>query len=224
MTLRLIVFDLDGTLIDSRRDLADAANAMLADFHAPPLSESAIGDMVGDGAAVLVARAFEASGLGAAPPDALTRFMAHYAEHLVDHTRAYSGIHELLSALMHRVRLAVLTNKPLAPTHRTLALLDLTRYFDEVIGGDGSHGRKPNPAGLRALMASAGATASETLLVGDSPVDLETARRAGTAICLARYGFGFREKLLSRLEAGDTSVASPAELKTTIESWIGPTP
>src|SRR5215831_12974675 len=121
---QLYVFDLDGTLIDSRRDLANATNTLLVECGASPLAEERIGRMVGDGAATLVARAFESA--GAAPPaDALSRFLAIYAAHLLDHTRPYPGVVDALDALRPRASLAVLTNKPLASTREILAGLDL---------------------------------------------------------------------------------------------------
>ena len=189
---QLIVFDLDGTLVDSRRDLANATNALLVECGAPPLAEDRIGRMVGDGASTLVARAFEAAGV-ARPADALPRFLAIYAAHLLDYTRPYPGIVEVLVALRARVSLAVLTNKPLASTREILAGLDLARHFDAaaVVGGDGPFPRKPDPAGLRHLMARVGAEAGSTLLVGDSVIDWKTAHAASAHICLARYGFGF---------------------------------
>src|SRR5438874_8494910 len=115
MNSRLIVFDLDGTLVDSRRDLANSMNTLLAECGAAPLPEETIGRMVGDGAAVLVARGFAAARVPA-PPDALARFLAIYDDHLLDHTRPYDGIADALTALGRRADLAVLTNKPLAAT------------------------------------------------------------------------------------------------------------
>jgi phosphoglycolate phosphatase len=202
MSFLLYVFDLDGTLVDSRRDLADSANELLADCGAAPLTEQQIGRMVGDGAATLVARAFAARGLPQ-PPDALASFLAIYDRHLLDHTRPYPGIPDVLAALGARARLAVLTNKPLASTRRILDALDLASAFDEasVLGGDGPLPRKPDPAGLRHLAASAGAPLSSTLLIGDSSVDLHTARAADAPLCLARYGFGFEG-----VRAGDVIV------------------
>jgi phosphoglycolate phosphatase len=189
---RLIVFDLDGTLVDSRRDLADSANATLISFGAQPLSEETIGRMVGDGAPTLIARAFEANGL-ARPSGALDRFLSLYDDRLLNHTRPYAGIPELLTDLASGATLAVLTNKPLAATRRILAGLDLSRHFDpdRVVGGDGPFPRKPDPGGLRHLMALAGATPDVTVLVGDSVVDWRTASAAATKVCLARYGFGW---------------------------------
>jgi phosphoglycolate phosphatase len=189
---RLIVFDLDGTLVDSRKDLADSANATLTSYGAQPLSEETIGRMVGDGAPTLIARAFEANGL-ARPSGALDRFLSLYDDRLLNHTRPYPGIPELLTDLASGATLAVLTNKPLAATRRILAGLDLSRHFDpdRVVGGDGPFPRKPDPGGLRHLMALAGASPEVTVMVGDSVVDWRTASAAATKVCLARYGFGW---------------------------------
>jgi len=210
---RLIVFDLDGTLIDSRRDLADAANALLESEGAAPLSEERIGRMVGDGAATLVARAFEASGVER-PADALERFLALYDARLLNHTRPYAGIPEVLEALGLRSPLAVLTNKPLASTRRILAGLGLARHFPDnaVVGGDGPFPRKPDPAGLLHLMARARVDAAATLLVGDSIVDWRTARAAATPICLARYGFGYEGFPRDAIAASDRLIDAPADI------------
>jgi phosphoglycolate phosphatase len=188
----LIVFDLDGTLVDSGRDLTTGINRMLGWCGAAPLSEEAVVGMVGDGASVLVRRALEAAGIAADHPGAYERFLAAYDACLLDCTRPYDGMPEVLSQLEAGRRLAVLTNKPTDATARILEALGLRRFFAAVIGADSPLGRKPDPAGLRHLMEGARATRDTTLMVGDSPIDLETARRAGTRICLARYGFGFR--------------------------------
>jgi phosphoglycolate phosphatase len=187
----LVVFDLDGTLVDSGRDLTTGINRMLGWCGAQPLSEDAVVGMVGDGASVLVRRALEAAGVDPGYPGAYERFLEAYDDCLLECTRPYDGIPEVLAQLAGR-RLAVLTNKPTGATTRILEALELRRFFGSVIGADTPHGRKPDPAGLLHLVSEAGATPAATLLVGDSPIDLETARRAGTRICLARYGFGFR--------------------------------
>lgn len=188
----LYVFDLDGTLIDSRRDLAIAVNALLVECGVPALSEEAVGRMVGDGAAVLIARAFEASGVRP-PADALPRFLAIYDRHLTDWTRPYEGIGDALASLGASATLALLTNKPLAATRTILQRLDLARYFPDelVFGGDGPFARKPDPAGLLELIRRAGTDRTRSILVGDSVIDWRTARAADTAICVVRYGFGF---------------------------------
>ena len=213
MSIRLFVFDLDGTLVDSLRDLADSANALLVACGAHPLDEAAVGAMVGDGAAELVARALSAAGVPP-PADALDRFLAIYDTKLTRHTRPYDGIPEVLAALGARTSLAVLTNKPCAATRRILAAFDLARLFeaDAIFGGDGPFPRKPDPAGLLQLCARANVRADEAMMVGDSAVDWRTARNAGTQICLARYGFGFRGFPQAELGEGETVIDRPAEL------------
>jgi phosphoglycolate phosphatase len=187
----LIVFDLDGTLVDSHKDLAHAANTLVLELGGAPVTEDAVVRMVGEGAAVLVRRALTASGLDPDTPGALERFLAIYDGCLLDHTRPYPGTREVLERLAPTHRLAILTNKPARATARVIEGLDLARYFDPVVGGDTRFGRKPDPAGLRHIIDAAGATPAGTLMVGDSPVDRLTARNAGTAICLARFGFGY---------------------------------
>lgn len=190
--IRSIVFDLDGTLVDSQADLASATNALVEEFGGPRLPDAAIIAMVGEGAAVLVRRALTAAGLDPESSGALDRFLALYDARLLDRTVAYDGIPEALDALGVEVPLSVLTNKPLRATERILEGLGLRRHFQHVVGGDSPFGRKPGPAALLHLARVTGATAADTVLVGDSPVDVATARRAGTLICLARYGFGYR--------------------------------
>jgi phosphoglycolate phosphatase len=210
---RLIVFDLDGTLIDSRRDIADAANVVLQSTGAPPLRDEAIGRMVGDGAATLVARAFAAAGC-TPPPDALARFLDAYGRTLLVHTRAYPHIPDVLGALAARTPLALLTNKPLAATREILAALDLARFFPVglVLGGDGPLPRKPAPDGLLQLARAAGCEPGRTVLVGDSIIDWQTAHEAGAHMCLARYGFGYETFPAERITADDRFVDAPAEL------------
>ena len=137
--------------------------------------------LVGNGAAVLVRRALEHAGLDPETPGALDEFLRQYDRRLLDTTRPYPGMVETIEALRSRYRLAVLTNKPERPTLQILKGLAMDTPFSDVIGGDSRHGRKPDPAGLLDLIARAGVTPADTLLVGDSPVDLETARRAGTS-------------------------------------------
>lgn len=188
----LIVFDLDGTLVDSRRDLADSVNALLAQRGAAPLAEEAIGAMVGDGAKRLVERALAARTI-VDDGSALPRFLALYDERLVAHTRPYDGVAATLEALAARgVKRAVLTNKPQAQADRVLDALGLARWFDtRILGAEGAHPRKPDPAGLLWLAREAGAAVARTLMAGDASQDVETARRAGAGLCVARYGFGF---------------------------------
>jgi len=210
---RLIVFDLDGTLVDSRRDIAESANALLEAFGARPLPEETIGRMVGEGAATLIARAFVAAGVER-PANALDRFLAIYDARLLKYTRPYPGMPEVLEMLGAHMPLAVLTNKPLGATRSILSGLGLARHFDDgaIVGGDGPLARKPDPAGLRHLVSRAGVSPAETLLVGDSIVDWRTARNASTPVCLARYGFGFEGFPLDEIDPADRVIDAPADL------------
>lgn len=213
MSFRLIVFDLDGTLVDSRRDIADAANALLESCGGAVLSEARIGRLVGDGAATLIARAFHASGVER-PPDALERYLTFYSARLLAHTRPYPGMVDVLDALAESSSLAVLTNKPLAATREILAGLDLARHFpaEAVLGGDGPFARKPDPSALRHLASAAGVPIESTLMVGDSVIDWRTAHAAPASICVARYGFGFEGFPTDQLDAADYAIDAPVQL------------
>ena len=209
----LAVFDLDGTLIDSRRDLADSANAMLAGYGASPLGENQIASMVGSGAATLVKRVITAAGVNAPLDEALPRFLSAYDARLTHHTRPYDGIAALLDELQAPdMAMAVLTNKPLGQSVRILNAFDLSKHFQWVIGGDGPWPRKPAPDGMQFLMQQAEATPDETVLIGDSTVDLQTSRNAGVAVCLARYGFGFADLSASDLRGDESFVDAPAQI------------
>ena len=164
----LVAFDLDGTLVDSSGDLANSGNALLASYGASHLPSKAVVAMVGDGARELVRRLLTAGALDVPLDDALERFLALYDDRLLATTVPYDGMPALLDGLKSHARLAVLTNKPLAPSERILRGLGLREFFDDVIGGDSDFGRKPNPDGLLALMDRAAASAAETLMVGDS--------------------------------------------------------
>jgi len=218
---RLIAFDLDGTLIDSRRDLADSANELIVELGGAPLSENAIGEMVGEGAALLVKRALTAAGVEH-PADAVARFLQIYDTRLVNHTRLYDGISNALRLASQRATLAVLTNKPLRPTERLLKAFRIRDLFHDVIGGDGPYPRKPNPEGLRAIMTKANAAQERTLLVGDSAIDLETARQASVPCCLVSYGFGFRSPLREQLGARDSTVDDVTALHDVIARFVEP--
>lgn len=212
--MSLVVFDLDGTLIDSRRDLADAANALIIEGGGQPLPVDAITAMVGEGAPLLVRRALKAAGLDIDIRIALPRFLELYDERLLVHTRLYDGTREALEALAARATLAILTNKPQRPTERILEGLAIAPFFRWTIGGDTAHGRKPDPAGLHYLVAAANADLASTVMVGDSAIDLRTARAAGTRICLVRYGFGFGTAA-AELQ-GDEIIADRPDLLPTI--------
>lgn len=216
---RLVVFDLDGTLIDSRRDLAESANQMLASYGAKPLSDEAVGAMVGDGARMLVRRALTAAGLNPDEPDALERFLAIYDRELLRTTRPYPGVLAVVDEAGRHAPVAVLTNKPAAPTSRILEALGFAPFVRWTIGGDAGHPRKPDPAGLRWLMTAAGVRTDRTLLVGDSMVDVETGRRAGARVCLVRYGFGELRGPIS-LEPGELEAREPSDLRRVLADFL----
>jgi phosphoglycolate phosphatase len=213
----LVVFDLDGTLIDSRQDLADAANALIVERGGSQLPVEAVTQMVGEGAALLVRRALTAAGIEPDLDTALPRFLDLYDERLLAHTQLYPGTTDALDAIAPRATMAVLTNKPQRPTETILRGLNVHGYFAHVIGGDTPFGRKPDPAGLRHLIAAAHASKEETVLVGDSAIDLRTARAASVRICLVKYGFGF-PLAATELSGEEKLAASPGELAALVGS------
>lgn len=199
---RLIAFDLDGTLIDSSRDLAESINELLTGLGAPPLRHHDITRMIGEGAKVLVRRALAAAGKPQ-DPEAIAKFLSIYDRRLLNHTRPYDGIVAVVEAARQHARVAVLTNKPIEPSDKVLNGLAMRELFDDVVGSGGVYPRKPDPTALLALMEQAGATPEKTLMIGDSRIDYETARNAGARCCLVTYGF-----------SSDTLVDIPAE-----EAW-----
>jgi phosphoglycolate phosphatase len=202
---RLIAFDLDGTLIDSSRDLSDSVNELLQELGVAPLPLETVTKMIGEGAKVLIRRALAASGIPE-DPEAIGRFLDIYDRRLLDHTRPYDGIPEVVRAARKHARVAVLTNKPLAPSEKVLAGLGMRDLFDDVIGSDGPYPRKPDPTALLALMERAGATPERTLMIGDSKIDYETARSAAARCCLVAYGFS--NHTLDGVPTGDAWVAT----------------
>jgi phosphoglycolate phosphatase len=184
----IIALDLDGTLIDSARDIAESISEMLQDFGGAPVPMADVVRMVGDGAPILVRRALKQSGLNPTPEEALARFLKIYDRRLMDHTVPYDGVAESLALALRRGPLAVLTNKPLGPSIGILEALGMRGYFSRIIGGDGEYGRKPDPAGLMSLRALA--PGDPIVMVGDSPADWKTAEAAKVPFVFARYGFG----------------------------------
>ena len=189
---RLIVFDLDGTLIDSRRDLCNSVNATLRHVGKPELPDEVVASYIGDGASMLVRRA-----LGDPEGDvhdeeqvnaALGFFLDYYREHKLDYTYVYPGVMESLASIRKarpEVLMAVLTNKPVRPSRDICDHFGLSSYFFQNYGGNSFHTKKPDPHGLLTLMAEAGAmagspiTAGETMMVGDTDIDVLTARAVG---------------------------------------------
>lgn len=188
--IELFVFDLDGTLIDSSRDLANSTNAMRARFGLPPLEQEVVNSYVGNGAAVLVRRALGSDAPEERIAEALDYFLKYYRAHALEHTNLYPGIPEMLAALATNGRkLAVLTNKPEEITLDILAALGVQKLFFRVCGGNTFAQKKPHPAGLLDLIARASVEPDAALMVGDSAVDVQTARNAETRSCGALWGF-----------------------------------
>jgi phosphoglycolate phosphatase len=190
-SLKLLVFDLDGTLIDSAQDLCNSINATLTQFGREPLPDELIASYIGNGALMLVRRAF-ATGNGAEISEDLVArayafFLDYYREHKLDYTYAYDGVLKALDALrtVHDQpdalarAMAVLTNKPVRPARAICEALGLAPYFLNIYGGNSFSTKKPDPEGLFALMQEAKARPEETVMIGDSQVDVQTARNAG---------------------------------------------
>lgn len=184
----ILVFDLDGTLIDSSRDLAESIGELLESYGAEPLPLSEVVTMVGEGAPILVRRALARAGLRPGADDALARFLTIYDRRLMDHTVSYPGIIESLALATRRGPLAVLTNKPLGPTIGILEALGLRGFFTRIIGGDSEYGRKPDPSGLLALQGLA--PGDRLVMIGDSPTDWKVAVNGNCPFVFARFGFG----------------------------------
>jgi phosphoglycolate phosphatase len=186
---RLVVFDLDGTLVDSSRDLATATNAALAAVApgVPPLSLAVVRSFVGEGAGVLIARSLAQAGIRKTAEEVLPTFLDRYRRCLLDTTRLYPGVLETLDRLAGRT-LAVLTNKPGDMSRAILAGLGVAGRFARIYGGGDFPGRKPDPAGLLLLLDELGVRPEEAVLVGDSAVDVRTGRAAGVPTVGVTYG------------------------------------
>jgi phosphoglycolate phosphatase len=186
-----VIFDLDGTLIDSAPDLRLAVNRMLAGHGRAPLSLTQVRAMVGDGAGALIERVLAASGLPAAlQGEAVGAFLAFYAQDPVTYTQPYPGAAATLKQLRERgLALAVCTNKPEGPAREVLTRLQLAHYFPQVVGGDTFPFRKPDPRMLLNLLAAGGTPPQRAVLVGDSEVDAATAQAAGVPFILMSYGY-----------------------------------
>jgi phosphoglycolate phosphatase len=193
-SVKALIFDLDGTLIDSKQDLVTSVNAMLAQVGRGALPAETIASYVGSGASVLVSRAL---GPGAAEEEvkkALAIFLEHYEQHKLDTTRPYPGVEETLAELSS-YPLAVLTNKPSRASVRILEGLGLSRYFRVIYGGNSFETKKPDPLGARTILHEFRVPAEHAMMVGDSEVDVQTARNAGMLALAVNYGFGTHDRL-----------------------------
>jgi phosphoglycolate phosphatase len=209
-----LVFDLDGTLVDSRRDIATTVNRLRGEAGLPPLTLDEVVAIVGEGAPLLVRRVLgpdvpqaEIDG----PAGALARYLEIYREVCLDTTRPYPGITELLPELAARYPLALLSNKGESLSRLLLERLDLAAPFREVLGGDTLPTRKPDPAGLALAAARLGFAVEEVALIGDMRIDAETAANAGSFFGLAEWGFS-GPVLLEGVKA-DWRLAAPVDLR-----------
>jgi len=192
-TIRLLIFDLDGTLIDSRLDLIHSVNAMLRHLKRPELPGEVIASYVGDGAPMLVRRALGDPKNEAAVKEALDFFLTYYRAHKLDHTHTYPGIKESLSAITGSNgvprKMAVLSNKPVHPSKAIVEALGLKDFFVHVYGGNSFPTKKPDPEGARRLLSETHTKPDQALMIGDSAVDVLTGRNTGMWTCGVTYGF-----------------------------------
>lgn len=186
----LLIFDLDGTLIDSRLDLAHSVNATRDFMGLEPLPHETVYQYVGNGAAVLIQRALGDLGSSENVDKALPYFLGYYSEHKLDYTELYPGVRETLDTfLAARLPMAVLTNKPVRISKAIVEELGLTGHFFQVYGGNSFEFKKPHPIGIETLMQEARVPHERTLMVGDSSVDVQTARNAHVRCCGVTWGF-----------------------------------
>lgn len=187
--MRLLIFDLDGTLIDSRLDLANAVNAALQRMGRAPLPNERIYSYVGDGAPTLLRRAMGPEAPQEDVDRALQHFIDYYGAHLLDNTRPFPGVNEALGRFAEAgIPMAVLTNKPVRFSRELVRGLGWDDRFFQVYGGDSLPEKKPHPVGIETLMREAGARPEQTLMIGDSAVDVLTARNAGVPVAAVTYG------------------------------------
>jgi len=192
-SITFLIFDLDGTLIDSRLDLIHSVNAMLKHLKRPELPGEMIASYVGDGAPMLVRRALGDPKNEAVVKEALDFFLTYYRAHKLDNTQLYPGIKESLATIANSNgvprKMAVLTNKPVHPSKAIVEALGLKEFFVHVYGGNSFPTKKPDPEGARRLLSETHTKSTEALMVGDSAVDVLTGRNAGMWTCGVTYGF-----------------------------------
>jgi phosphoglycolate phosphatase len=186
----LLIFDLDGTLIDSKIDLANSVNAARNHLGLAPLHNDLIHSYVGEGAPVLIQRALGPEAAPEKVSEALAFFLEYYRAHQLDNTALYPGVREALNRLKaYGAKLAVLTNKPVRISHEIMEGLGLGSHFESIYGGNSFEFKKPHPIGIDTLVHATGAPRERTVMVGDSGVDIRTARNAGVVACGVTYGF-----------------------------------
>ena len=189
--IRLLIFDLDGTLVDSQLDLANAVNAMLVHCRRPELPVDIIASYIGDGAPMLIRRALGDPKDEEYLQNALHYFMAHYRAHKLDNTFAYPGVGEMLQSIASagRTKMAVLTNKPIGPSRGILEGLGLDSHFVQIYGGNSFDTKKPDPLGAIRLLEETGTRPEQAVMIGDSQIDILTARNTGMWSLGVTYGF-----------------------------------
>ena len=211
-SINLLIFDLDGTLIDSRLDLIHSVNATLRQCKRPELPGDIIASYVGDGAPMLVRRALGDPADESFFKQALEFFLSYYREHKLDHTTLYPGIVEALAQMRsngNQRKMAVLTNKPVNPSRAIVEGLGLASFFFRVYGGNSFATKKPDPLGVKTLLQETETAPDRAMIVGDSSIDVLTGRNAGIATCGVSYGFA--PHTLGE-NPPDVVVASPKEL------------
>ncbi len=191
--VELLIFDLDGTLVDTRQDIANSVNHVLSQFGLPPKSMQDVIKNVGDGVHKLLARSL-ASELMDETEKAVSLFKAHYGNHLLDFSRCYPGVEEVLSHFENK-KLAIISNKPEALTLEVAQGLKLASRFSHILGGDSLPTLKPSPEPLNHVMLATGTAPGKTIMIGDSPSDILAGRKAGTLTCAVTYGFRTNKQL-----------------------------
>jgi phosphoglycolate phosphatase len=187
--VRALIFDLDGTLIDSKLDLVLSVNATLAELGRAPLAHERICSYVGNGVPILIQRALGEDATNQEIEQGVSHFLAYYRAHMLDHTVTYPGVREGLETL-RKHPMAVLTNKPVRFSQAILQGLGISHYFQRVYGGNSFATKKPDPEGVNVLLNELDVEPRKAMIVGDSPVDVRTARNAGTWVCGVSYGLG----------------------------------
>ena len=188
--MKLAIFDLDGTLIDSKLDLVHSVNATLAHMGLKPISAEVVATYVGSGAPVLVRRILGPEASDAEVQRALRFFLDYYREHMLDNTYLYPGVREALDRLHQAgTQMAVLTNKPVRFSQALVQGLGLGSHFFRIYGGNSFEQKKPDPVGILTLLDESQIARDRTIMVGDSAVDVRTARNAQVMACGVTYGF-----------------------------------
>jgi phosphoglycolate phosphatase len=188
--MHLLIFDLDGTLVDSKLDLVHSVNAARGMMNLPPIAEDLVASYVGDGAPVLMRRALGPDASEADVQRSLDFFLGYYREHMLDNTTLYPGVRQALDRMRgNDSAMAVLTNKPVRFSQDMVDRLGLHEHFFRVYGGNSFDQKKPNPIGIETLLGESGASRERTIMIGDSHVDVRTARNANVKACGVLYGF-----------------------------------